>query len=140
MSNIVSILSVGLDFDWSLANLSHKFDVPKVRARVFKEFDELRSAPGVECEIYYVNSDKEGLFDDFAAKLREGHRGKPWKGVMIGWGVRGSSDMTSLFETLVNTIKDEIPQSRIIFSGPGSTQLESVERNFPHIKRSSESI
>ncbi|KAH7054415.1 hypothetical protein B0J12DRAFT_698038 [Macrophomina phaseolina] len=138
MSSIVSILCIGIDFDWTQANLGDKVDLSKIRAAVFNSFTELQKRPGMGCEMYTIVPDKKESFDEVTAKLRAGYDGKPWSGVSIGWGLRGNAKLTSLFETLVNTIKDETPQSRILFTSPEANQLESVERNFPHIQRPSD--
>ncbi|EKG19952.1 hypothetical protein MPH_02780 [Macrophomina phaseolina MS6] len=135
MSDTTSILTIGLDFDWTEANRGDKFDVSKIRAAVSRGLEELKSVPGVESDVYFVVPDKQGLFDEIAAKLRDGHGGKPWSGVIVGWGVRGVDETTPLFEALMNLIKDTSPSSKFLFTGPGGVQFEAIERNFPHLKR-----
>ncbi|KAF4306112.1 hypothetical protein GTA08_BOTSDO05968 [Botryosphaeria dothidea] len=134
MSDTISILTIGLDFDWTQAHRGDKFDVPKIRAEVLKGLDDLKAVPGLESDVYYAVPDKEHLFDEITAKLREGHGGKPWSGIIIGWGVRGVPESTPLFEALVNLIKETSPTSKFLFSGDRGIKLDTVERNFPHLK------
>jgi hypothetical protein len=84
MSDLISLLIVGVDFGWSEVNLSEKIDVPKIRASVLKGIEDLKNTSGIECDVYFVVPDKETLFDEFSIKLRAGHDGKPWTAVIVG--------------------------------------------------------
>lgn len=84
ISDLISLLIVGVDFGWSEVNLSEKIDVPKIRASVLKGIEDLKNTSGIECDVYFVVPDKETLFDEFSTKLRAGHDGKPWTAVIVG--------------------------------------------------------
>ncbi|KAB2106940.1 hypothetical protein AG0111_0g4743 [Alternaria gaisen] len=69
MSDLTSLLIVGVDFGWSEVNLSEKIDVPKIRALVLKGIEDLKNTSGIECDICFVVPDKETPFDEFSTKL-----------------------------------------------------------------------
>ncbi|GME28020.1 hypothetical protein GTA08_BOTSDO05968 [Neofusicoccum parvum] len=137
MSTPTSILTIGLDFDWTAANRGEKFDINAIRTAVAKGLETLNNVDGLYAETFFLNPDKKGVFDEVTSKLQAGHSGNPWSGVIIGWGVRGVEDTTPVFETLVNLIKDTTPGSKLIFTGPAPDHFGAIQRNFPHLKRGS---
>ncbi|KZP19978.1 hypothetical protein FIBSPDRAFT_862219 [Athelia psychrophila] len=58
---------------------------------------------------------------------------KKYDGVVIGFGVRGSSELTPWFEQLLNTIAEHSPGTKFMFNTPESplTAVEAVQRWFP---------
>lgn len=64
-----------------------------------------------------------------SAELRRRH----YDGVVIGWGVRGSPELTPWFEQLLNAIVEHSPGTKLMFNKPETplTAVEAVKRWFP---------
>ncbi|KZP19979.1 hypothetical protein FIBSPDRAFT_827532 [Athelia psychrophila] len=58
---------------------------------------------------------------------------KKYEGVVIGFGIRGSPELTPWFEQLLNTIAEHSPGTKFMFNTPESplTAVEAVQRWFP---------
>ena len=65
--------------------------------------------------------------DALVAQLRE----KKYDGVIIGFGVRGTPELTGFFEEAVNAIKEALPTARLLFNSSPPSTLDAVKRNFP---------
>lgn len=70
--------------------------------------------------------------DDMSLLVAELKR-KAYDGVVIGYGVRGSPELTFWFEQLVNTIQEHSPKTKLMFNTPETpmTAVEAVGRWFP---------
>lgn len=128
----VSILTIGLDFDWAAANLQEKIDTAAVRAAVMKGLKTLDGVEGLTHDLYLFVPDKEErvYVSEIEKKLRE----RAWDGIVVGWGVRAQPDMTEVFERTVNLIKEVSPRSKLLFTGPAPDHFAAVKRNFPHLQ------
>lgn len=58
---------------------------------------------------------------------------KKYDGVLIGFGVRGSAELTPWFEQLVNLIIEHSPGTKLMFNTPELplSLVEAVQRSFP---------
>lgn len=137
MSTPTSILIIGLDFAWTAAHRADQLDPATLRDKVQRGIQKLSSVPGLEPETYFLDPEKKEAVDEVEEKLRAGHGGKPWSGVIVGWGVRAFADMSPLFESVVNVVKDSSPESRLIFTDSTPNHLEAIQRNFPQFQQSS---
>lgn len=137
MSTPTSILIIGLDFAWTAVHRADQIDPATLRSKVQPAIQKLSGVPGLEPELYLLNPEKKEALDEIEAKMRAGHGGKPWSGVIIGWGVRAFADTSPLLESLVNIVKDSSPESRLIFPDDAPNHLEAIQRNFPQLQGSS---
>ncbi|KAL9617325.1 MAG: hypothetical protein Q9160_007854 [Pyrenula sp. 1 TL-2023] len=63
-------------------------------------------------------------------RLRETLASKKWDSVSIGFGVRGQIQFTGLFEDCVNTVVEEAPGARFVFSTGPDKVVEGIKRVF----------
>lgn len=58
---------------------------------------------------------------------------KSYDGVVIGFGVRGSPELTVFFEEMVNTIQEHAPKAKFLFNTNTSplTAVDAARRWFP---------
>jgi hypothetical protein len=54
-----------------------------------------------------------------------------WDGVIIGFGVRGNKALTVWFESLVNTVIELSPKTKILFNSSPDSTLDAAKRNLP---------
>lgn len=83
-------------------------------------------------DITSVHADAKDVqrsMDEVKAALM---KGGPWDGVTIGFGLRGTAELTPMFETMVNVVRDHIsPSTRMMFPPAPSELLDTCMRNFP---------
>jgi hypothetical protein len=69
--------------------------------------------------------------EDGVAPLVHELKSRHWDGVAIGFGVRGKQELTVWFESLVNTVVELSPQTKLLFNSSPSSTLDSARRNLP---------
>jgi hypothetical protein len=81
--------------------------------------DKLKAAKAAALEAGYDCEMIVFPVEDFPTELekfKQQLRSKMWDAVVIGFGLRGNPDHTSLFEQLVNAASDALPGIRFGFS------------------------
>lgn len=144
MAAKTSILTLGLDFDWSKEHrpmlVGPKPD--EIIGALQEAFAQIEKLPGLYLKMELFAPDSEGKIGEHIHELiRNGPpagsgAGKTWDGVLLGFGIRSDVPLTPAFEELVNFIKDTVPSARLMFSGMPDDQLPCVLRHFPHLKAS----
>ncbi|KAF2813705.1 uncharacterized protein BDZ99DRAFT_459479 [Mytilinidion resinicola] len=56
---------------------------------------------------------------------------KEWSGVCIGIGIRANRQFTPLFESLVNTVHEKSPHTKLLFNTQPDDTIEAAKRWFP---------
>lgn len=135
MSQSISILMTGLDFDWGTGNRGDEFDIEVVRKTVTQDLEMVSKVDGLQLEVFYINPDNPSSLAELMKRLKDGHGGTPWDGCMIGAGLRADGSLSSLFEAVVNTIRESSPKTKILFNGAMTDHFETVQRNFPHLRK-----
>lgn len=89
------------------------------------------SALGFDCESFDIDpSDAVGSVD----RLKERLNGQKWTGVSIGYGIRGPTQFTKLFEEAVNAVVELAPGAKLMFSVGPDRIPDAIRRTFPDAK------
>lgn len=95
------ILGIGILKESSSQDPSYSPE--RVKHEVDQELARLQEA-GFEFTLYFADSKDTGAA---LPAVRELLRGLTWDGVSIGFGLRGDTEYTALFEDIVNTVVAE---------------------------------
>ena len=117
-----AVLMVGLP--WNHHTITSRFDANAIRVNLEQTEASMNDA-GYDFKPCYIGPEQgmTPLIDELSLKR--------WDGVVIGFGVRGNSDLTVFFEQIVNVVREHAPTAKLLFnSSPGST-LDAAKRWFP---------
>lgn len=110
----------------SIKRRNPDFDIRKLQANLEKLQADL-SAAGYDYSHFAPET--EEAVAQLSEKLKE--RKPHWDGVMFGFGYRGNPEMTVLFEELVNCVRTQSPDSKILFNSSPESTVDAAKRNFP---------
>lgn len=83
---------------------------------------------GFYVENYFADTNNTDLLDDVKKVFTSRH----WDGISIGFGVRGTPELTGLFEDLVNMAVAEMkPTPKFMFALRPDSLFRTVQRAFP---------
>lgn len=121
MSNL-RIIQIGLPWDY------HIFDEQMqkfVRDGLEKGRETMKEA-GFNGYSTFDVTPEEGL-GNLKKFLRETHV----DGIVIGFGIRGTKELTPFFELLINEIHQNAPHVKFMFNTSPNTAVDAVKRQFP---------
>ena len=138
-----SVLTLGLDFDWTRENrpMLAGPTPDEIYAALKEAFAQIDKVQGLYTKFELFAPNVEGkIGEDIHKLIRNGPpvesgSGKTWDGVLFGYGIRSDVPLTPAFEELVNYVKDTVPSARLMFSGMPDDQLPCILRHFPHLKK-----
>jgi hypothetical protein len=120
MAGVKKVLVIGLDPH----RVPGPWD-PEPVARAIRTGLEALAGDGYDTEACLVGLDGS---DDIATRVAAALRAQHWDCVVVGGGIRKEEDLLELFETIINLIRSEAPDSRIAFNSTPENLLESVRR------------
>lgn len=127
MSNDIRVLIAGIDFNWTR---THRANNNVQFAAIEKMFDEVAAMPGVYSEVCFVTPDHAASLESYKKEIT----GEKWDAVSLGYGVRGDPALTPLFEQMVNILRENAPETKILFTSPLGDHVDMVKRNFPELR------
>lgn len=109
---------------------NHMYDEATIQRNIEEQAAQAREAGfDLEACMFDRTSTPASVAELIRAKLRE----RQWDGVMLGFGIRGPSDLatTALFETAVNLCAQEMkPTPRFAFNSSPMTTVQAIVRAF----------
>ncbi|MCJ1329201.1 hypothetical protein MMC10_005879 [Thelotrema lepadinum] len=101
---------------------------PEMHALLSTELQKLRDI-GLDPSLHLIDNKSTSAMEDWKAVLSS----KRWDGVSIGFGVRGSPELTELFEDLVNAVievggRQEGGAPKMCFAMGPDTQVPNAKR------------
>ncbi|KZP06487.1 hypothetical protein FIBSPDRAFT_842083 [Athelia psychrophila] len=124
-STAPSVLMVGLPWDHPLV-AAQAHDPTVIRDGLDRVIQATNNAGYNLAPYYFGPGDAAGL-QGLVALLKK----NDYDAVVVGFGVRGSVDLTEFFEEIVNTVKDTAPRARLLFNSSPPSTLDAVKRAFP---------
>lgn len=112
-----SVLLVGLD-----PQLAPGVDADAVLALIEGDMARLRER-GVDTAMTLVPLDESA-----ASTLAGALSGRPWDVVVIGGGIRKPAELLTLFEKVVNLVRQHAPQAAIAFNSNAGDSAEAAMR------------
>ena len=83
---------------------------------------------GFDYQPYFIDVDDANALEDFKKTIAS----RQWHGVSLGFGIRGTPELTPLFEKLMNAaIEFAQPAPRFMFPLKPDKIAEAVQRVFP---------
>lgn len=122
MAPVATIIVIGLPVDHAIVK-AH-FDPEVIRAGIEKVLADTTAA-GYAISAFFLQP------DDGMAPLIAELKQKSYDGVMIGFGVRGTPELTVFFEDIVNTVREHAPSAKLLFNSSPPTTLDAAKRGFP---------
>ena len=121
-SNHKQILVLGLKA--SISSSIGNANADTVRNLIQKEVEKA-AADGYEVSTYLFDIENKNM----GTEVREHLRSRQWDGVATGYGVRGNTELTHLFEDLVNAVLEEVkPPPKMIFQVRPDALAEATKR------------
>ena len=125
-----SLLTVGLDPALMHASESTRRLFPSVDAEVIRT-----ALARTREELERRGFEMESCFIDYGqtaeAVLRERLGRRRYDCVLVAGGVRLDPELTPLFQTVVNVVRETLPDAALCFNTDPTTTLEAVARQFP---------
>lgn len=89
-----------------------------------------------QTEEIMVGAGYDYLFIPFGPELgvvplEESVANKKWDAIVVGFGVRGTKELTPFLEQIINAIVEKSPSSKILFNVSPESTLEAAQRWFP---------
>ncbi|KZP06479.1 hypothetical protein FIBSPDRAFT_1053506 [Athelia psychrophila] len=125
MPAAISLLQIGMPWDHPL--VAAQFPDPAVIRDVLENVVSSINNAGYKFSPYYFGPNDAAGMQGLVALLKE----NDYDGVFIGFGIRGSADLTEFFEEIVNTVKDTAPRARLLFNTSPPSTIDAVRRAFP---------
>ena len=98
----------------------------QLQAKLENEIARANKA-GFDISLHHIDLDNTARD---LAELEKELKGGKYQGVMIGAGVRTTSEHTVLFEKLVNMCRKFAPDTMLMFNSEPGTNCEALERGF----------
>ncbi len=90
--------------------------------------NEIAKAKSSNCNLDVYEIDASVGHDEIISGLTQYLKSKKYAAITIGFGVRGNSDLTPLFEKLVNACVEHQPGAKYGFALHPTLMVESFER------------
>ena len=121
-----AILSMGLA---QSIHKDHSFGPEYIRQRAQEETKKFEAA-GFHHHTHLIENPEDR--SNSISEIRKVLNGRRWDGIAIGYGFRGETQLTELFEDTVNACIDVCgPRVRFIFPTLPTAHYESAKRLFP---------
>lgn len=98
--------------------------------QMIDEEEKAMATIGIEHTMFELNPDDPNAIPQMKDKLQS----RQWDGVIIGWGVRGTINLTGIFEVAVNLTVQEVRGVKLMFPTSPESLLESARRVFPELR------
>ena len=105
----------------------YKYTPENIKKLAEGELAKIREA-GFHVETFGIDVDSKDVLEE----TRQAVTSRQWDGISIGFGVRGTAELTPLFTDVVNMIVAEVkPTPKLMFALKPDALLVEVQRAFP---------
>lgn len=132
MPNPVTILLAGLT-PQSVLKSNPAINPTELQAMLDKSLKPLEDRPNLKPTICWLDPEDKNLMENYEAMVKRGpgEGSVHFDGVLLGWGLRISPELTYALEDGINIVLKHSPSSKIMFSSGPTDHLVAIQRHFP---------
>ena len=132
MSRPVTILLAGLTPE-SVLKTHPEINPAELQAALDASLKPLEGRPNLKPTICWLSTDDKNILEKWERMLKQGpgDGSAYFDGVLLGWGLRISPELTYVLEDGINHVVKQSPSSKVLFSSGPTDHLEAIQRHFP---------